>query len=804
MYLFRTKAIVFERKSLGYVDSTYDKQRTTEESNDPSKIGLEKQLLDALQQQICNVHDHTVNINCVRFAPSSKPNLIATCSADGLVSIFQRRGFQPFGNNETSNENDKNNEEAWNQTYHTFRDHVGDVLCIEWSPDAKYIASCGVDNKIIIYDVEEKRMVKLLQDSEGIAKSLAWDPIGTYLAVQLGDEKESVIIYNARTWTLEKRIDESVDCFNLPSGSGVFTHASWSPNGQFLLVTGGRSGNAHVAPMFSRNDFDLVYMFKGHKEATTVAAFNPVLFIDEDNSQDYITYFAIGSSDARISIWSNKQKSPIALISYFGARVTDLAWSSDGLTLLASSVDGTVNSIYFTEDELGTPFDKNQLKALLKKEYGDNLDYSHLLQEYEVSTSAIAPIQPKKIEHSETPIVINTLQVRRRDEATVLNQIQTEEPSFKRTRESDLILQERFSKRIKPNIEETVTFNIRLQKLGAELRCSKNIFGGEVEMINSSNRNPIWKIHINGTPSLAVSNGKFTAIATAERMMYIISKIGRKISPGMILDSPAAFLACSNQNYLVVLCDNCNMYAWNVSTQQCILDINVYDLLTILKDRPQDITNNYELISSLYITDEGTIVVTTYTGEAFAYDTFSWKQWVSIMDSNLFSAYKSLSSKVLLSNPHDGDSNLKRISENEALNMSKKGLGFRRETHEEEDIETLMAISDSLKDSQAYRSYAKLYVKQTSSKKLSEFFQQLLLIDALKTQSPDQLFQELKIAGKLDRRVVLGELLNELKINSIQPELVKEYEKLLLKLWKIDINSKDVEDFIQESTNNTR
>lgn len=38
----------------------------------------------------------------------------------------------------------------------------------------------------------------------------------------------------------------------------------------------------------------------------------------------------------------------------FKAAVSDLAWTPDGLTLLAASLDGTIASVSFTNAELGT------------------------------------------------------------------------------------------------------------------------------------------------------------------------------------------------------------------------------------------------------------------------------------------------------------------------------------------------------------------------------------------------------------------------------------------------------------------
>ena len=36
---------------------------------------------------------------------------------------------------------------------HTLRQHDGDVLDLSWSPEDRWLASCSVDNTVIVWDV---------------------------------------------------------------------------------------------------------------------------------------------------------------------------------------------------------------------------------------------------------------------------------------------------------------------------------------------------------------------------------------------------------------------------------------------------------------------------------------------------------------------------------------------------------------------------------------------------------------------------------------------------------------------------
>lgn len=59
---------------------------------------------------------------------------------------------------------------------------TGDVLDLAWSPLDKWLASCSVDNTIIIWNAEKfPEMVYVLNGHTGLVKGVAWDPVSTHL-----------------------------------------------------------------------------------------------------------------------------------------------------------------------------------------------------------------------------------------------------------------------------------------------------------------------------------------------------------------------------------------------------------------------------------------------------------------------------------------------------------------------------------------------------------------------------------------------------------------------------------------------
>lgn len=77
----------------------------------------------------------------------------------------------------------------------------------------------------------------------------------------------------------------------------------------------------------------------------------------------YRMVFAVATKSS-VCLYDTQQKMPIGLISNIHyARLTDLAWSSDGRVLVVSSSDGFCTLITFSDDELGTVYTSEQEKT---------------------------------------------------------------------------------------------------------------------------------------------------------------------------------------------------------------------------------------------------------------------------------------------------------------------------------------------------------------------------------------------------------------------------------------------------------
>ena len=92
--------------------------------------------------------------------------------------------------------------------------HESDVSDLAWSHDQTYLASCGFDSKIVIWDASSfgnsrislsyvEKIVRI-DGHDAFVKGISWDPAGQFLAAQSDDK--TCKIYRVSDWKIEKEI----------------------------------------------------------------------------------------------------------------------------------------------------------------------------------------------------------------------------------------------------------------------------------------------------------------------------------------------------------------------------------------------------------------------------------------------------------------------------------------------------------------------------------------------------------------------------------------------------------------------
>ncbi|XP_061396892.1 protein HIRA homolog [Musca vetustissima] len=322
------------------------------------------ELDESVPKMLCQMDNHLACVNCVRWSQNGL--MLASCSDDKLVMIWkQLKG--PSGVFGTGGI--QKNPESWKCMF-TLRGHAGDVLDLAWSPQDRWLASCSVDNTIIVWDAQNfPVIITTLRGHTGLVKGVSWDPVCKFLASQSDDR--SVKIWKTCDWSCSNTITEP---FQECGGTTHILRLSWSPDGQYLVSAHAINSGGPTAQIIEREGWKCDKDFVGHRKAVTCVRFHTaILKRQAPKSQKPQQYccLAVGSRDRSLSVWMTALQRPLVVIhELFNDSILDLSWGPEKYILMACSGDGTVACLQFSENELGTPLSEEDRNALYQRIYG--------------------------------------------------------------------------------------------------------------------------------------------------------------------------------------------------------------------------------------------------------------------------------------------------------------------------------------------------------------------------------------------------------------------------------------------------
>ncbi|PVU98278.1 hypothetical protein BB559_001696 [Furculomyces boomerangus] len=355
---------------------------------------------------------HTGAVLCVRFSNGDGKRLVS--GADDMVILIWEQdldtelGFQNMLMEKNKDFCDLNTSEQWRPT-RRLTGHESDVVDVSWSPQNKYLASCGLDNQIFIWDGQTFEKLNKISGHTQFVKGLAFDPTGELLASQSDDR--TMKIWRTSDWSLEKSIDEP---FTNSPFSTYFRRPSWAPDGAGIVAVNAVSGSTPVASVITRGSWRSDLALVGHRSAIEAVRFNSKIFkrkiLDEQRDKDeanktasegkdgrsipatkkYITLCAAGSQDRSVSIWMGSQPMPLAVVDgLFTGNIMDLSWcnlitpndpSSSYVSILSvCSYDGTVAILIFREEDIGGILTTNREQQLLIDKNSSRLGSSNII-----------------------------------------------------------------------------------------------------------------------------------------------------------------------------------------------------------------------------------------------------------------------------------------------------------------------------------------------------------------------------------------------------------------------------------------
>uniref|UniRef100_A0A915E0L5 Protein HIRA n=1 Tax=Ditylenchus dipsaci TaxID=166011 RepID=A0A915E0L5_9BILA len=314
------------------------------------------------------------SVNCVRWSPplandENGGHRLVCGGDDPVLCIYEcTRTYisaGTFGSSSTT----KNLENY--RCVHELYGHSLDVMHVDWSPDGKYIASCSLDNTIIVWNVlklpEKVAILKANGGHDRGVKGLSWDPLGRFLSTQAEDK--SLKIWRTDSWECVHTFREP---FSESTGTALFSRMDWSPNGSYLICPCAMNNGGPTAKVISRKDWSCQRDLVGFRKAVTCVRANPRCFYATNSTGKRVTVscFATGSRDRSLAVWlvPSFGRPLIVLNKIFKLSVLDISWNN--LTLAACSREGTVKLFRFTEREIGEVLSSHEMANLTENLHG--------------------------------------------------------------------------------------------------------------------------------------------------------------------------------------------------------------------------------------------------------------------------------------------------------------------------------------------------------------------------------------------------------------------------------------------------
>lgn len=351
---------------------------------------------------------HTKTVNCIRFSPCG--NYLISSGDHGELLLWQAA---------SSNDPKKGtNESPFSESDGTWRragllrGHTDDVMDVSWSPDGTALLSGSIDNKVIVWEISEKKKGKMITqfaNHRHFVQGVTWDPAQKFIITQSADR--TCKVYSLRppaagskrnkitsyltacdsakdffcSYTMSRRSikTETRDVDREPANTektdqcplfldesmpSFFRRLSWSPDGSILAVPAGSyrsskiSSELNTAYLYARGCWATpVLHLPAQTKPILAIRFCPLFFKRSENktcpavfeSLPYKMVFAVASLDSVI-LYDTESILPVAVLGQLHYdSITDLAWSKDGRFLAIASRDSYCTIATFDEGELG-------------------------------------------------------------------------------------------------------------------------------------------------------------------------------------------------------------------------------------------------------------------------------------------------------------------------------------------------------------------------------------------------------------------------------------------------------------------
>ncbi|OUM51673.1 hypothetical protein BVG19_g792 [[Candida] boidinii] len=376
-----------DASSNGITGSPNKKKSKTNNPEETAKIYSELLKMDNTTcRPLCSMGRHTGAVTCVRFSPNGR--FLASGSDDKIILIWEKDEEASkrmsanmehrllFGGNQVENAD----LEHWTVRKRLVA-HDNDIQDMAWAPDSSILVSVGLDRSIIVWSGTTFEKIKRFDIHQSHVKGVVFDPANKYFATASDDRTLRVFRYHKTTPTEMTFSVESVvmEPFKKTPLTTYFKRCSWSPDGQHIAAPNAKNGPFSSVAIIERGSWNSDISLIGHDSPCEVCSFSPRLYeipegkngggrnstkskTGKDNNNGVATALATAGQDRTLAIWNTSSAMPLVVATDICLKpITDMCWSTTGDLLFLTSLDGSITTVFFDEDDLGKkiPLEKN-------------------------------------------------------------------------------------------------------------------------------------------------------------------------------------------------------------------------------------------------------------------------------------------------------------------------------------------------------------------------------------------------------------------------------------------------------------
>lgn len=210
----------------------------------------------------------------------------------------------------------------------TLQGHKGYVTGIAFSRDGSRLASCGEDETVRLWSLPDGAAGHVFRGHAYPVQGVALSPDGSLLASAAGDEDRVTKPGEVKLWDVATGKEAAALVDHKQGASGV----AFSPDGKYLAST----SLDEAVNVYQVADHKALGFFNGHGRPTNAVVFAP----------DGKTVLSVAGGRAKgnntVMLWNREDGDEIAASDSHQGKVTSLALSTDGRTLVTGSYDKTI------------------------------------------------------------------------------------------------------------------------------------------------------------------------------------------------------------------------------------------------------------------------------------------------------------------------------------------------------------------------------------------------------------------------------------------------------------------------------